>query len=237
MTRKGHIPTFKPSSASKVRIKPAGRIAVLVALVILAGGAAWGGRALSSWGRLRPLRMAADTPSQEPSPHGDNATPRAVEAPVWWASQMQPVRDPVTGHASWMAPKQVVQAVVADQQREAELLEIADLAQYRRALPHYYSGQMLAQQLDRAETTVRFRMWDEGVAFSREVKDFAADGLACTVGLRQRGGTVYLQDRASGQVHASRSDVLTLLRMRYDAREKRWKAERTLAVVPLDPAE
>ena len=234
MRRKAHEATFKPSRERRVRIKPAGRMAILVALVIVVGGSAWGARALSNWGRLRPLQLArADAPPAATPLSADASARSTAGLEVWWASQMRPVRDPVTGRSSWMAPEEVVQAVVEDHRQEAELLEISDLGQYRSALPRHYSGQMLAQQLAEAEEAIRFRVWDEGVAYNREVKDFSADGLQCTMGLRQSGGAVHLQDRGTGQVRSSRSDVLTLLRMSYDGHDQQWKASRVLTVVPL----
>lgn len=105
-----HLPTFKPSSEKKIKIKPAGAIALVIVLVTLIGGVAIGLNALSGRSRIKPLK-AADVEAQHSV---------VLARKVWWQPKLQAVADPITGKEYLMAPEQVVKEVIDNQQESTE---------------------------------------------------------------------------------------------------------------------
>jgi len=133
-----------------------------------------------------------------------------------------------------MAPQEVVDEVVAHYKSSEALLRIADLEEYRTALPRYYSGKMLKEQTEQAPSFLKYEIRMEGMDRSYEVKDFAADGMECTIGVRQSGGKVHLKDRTTGETVEAFSNTLTIVRMRYDLDDRRWKGAELIEIVELD---
>ena len=105
-----HMPTFKPSSEKKIKIKPAGAIALAIVLVTLIGGVAIGLSALSGRSRIKPLR-AADVEAQHSV---------ALARKVWWQPKLRAVTDLITGKEYLIAPEQVVKEVIDNQQESIE---------------------------------------------------------------------------------------------------------------------
>ena len=120
----------------------------------------------------------------------------------------------------------------AKQEAEA-LAQIADLVEYRAALPRYYTGQILEEQMGMAAETVVYQVWTKGMRRTYEAKDFSPDGLECTVGMRQAGGTMYARNRQSGETQQWSAESLTILRMRYDLADERWKMAKVLEIIPV----
>jgi hypothetical protein len=134
-----------------------------------------------------------------------------------------------------MAPQEVAHEVIAHYAASEALLRIADLAEYRAALPRYYAGRMLEEQLAQAPGFLKHEIRMEGMDRSYEVKGFSPDGLECTIGVRQSGGKVHLTDRQTGETVEAFSNTLTIVRMRYDLDDKRWKGAELIEIIELGP--
>ena len=132
-----------------------------------------------------------------------------------------------------MAPQEVIEQVIAHFAEARALAQIEDLKAYRAALPRYYAGAMLQEQLTQAPEAIQCEIRLDGFDRTYEVKDFSPDGLACTVGVRQRDGKVYLRDRRTGETVEAFSNTLTVVRMRYDRKEARWKGAELVDIVEL----
>jgi hypothetical protein len=174
-----------------------------------------------------PTRMPTATPTRAPT-----ATP-TPEPLVWWQLELYEVKDVGTGQVYLMAPQEVVDEVIAQQKESQEGLAIYDLEAYKAALPTYYTGEMLQEQLVSAEEDVNWEIREEGITRIYEVKDFTPDGLACTLGMTQRGGKMSAKDRRTGEVEEWFSDTLTMMRMRYDLDDRRWKMAEVIEIISL----
>ena len=83
------------------------------------------------------------------------------------------------------------------------------------------------------EEDVNWEVQEEGVTRTYEVKDFSPDGLECTLGMVQQGGKVLAKDRRTGEVEEWFSDTLTIMRMRYDLDDQRWKMAEMIEIIEL----
>jgi hypothetical protein len=152
---------------------------------------------------------------------------------VWWQPELHKVEDVGTGRAYLMAPQEVVDEVIEHYDEARVLLQIADLGEYKAALPTYYTGKMLEEQLTEAEEFLKFEVRLEGMSRTHEVKEFSPDGLECTLGVRQQGGKVLLTNRATGETVEAFSNTLTIVRMRYDLQGERWKGAELMEIIQL----
>ena len=203
-------------------------IAVLTALVALV---------LAGCATVEPTMQVASspTPTVTPAPiEMPTSAPAPIPTPlVWWQPELYKVEDVGTGKTYLMAPQEVVDEVIAHQKGSQEGLAIYDLEEYKAALPTYYTGAMLQEQLEYAEEDVNWEVQEEGVTRTYEVKDFSADGLECTLGMVQQAGKVLAKDRRTGEVEEWFSDTLTIMRMRYDLDDQRWKMAETIEIIEL----
>jgi hypothetical protein len=166
-----------------------------------------------------------ETPTSAPTP-----TPAPL---VWWQPELYKVEDVGTGKTYLMAPQEVVDEVIAHQKQADDLLAIADLEAYKVAMPRYYTGKMLEEQMAQAEESVKYEIIEEGINRAYEVKDFSADGLECTLGMTQRDGRMIVKNRQTGETQEGFSELLTIVRMRYDLDDQRWKMAETIEIIPL----
>jgi len=203
-------------------------IAVLTALVTLV---------LTGCTMVEPTAQVASSPTSTVTPvpiETPTSVPTPTPAPlVWWQPELYRVEDVGTGKTYLMAPQEVVDEVITHQKGSQEGLAIYELEKYKAALPMYYTGAMLQEQLEYAEEDVNWEVQEEGVIRTYEVKDFSPDGLECTLGMVQQGGKVVAKDRRTGEVEEWFSDTLTIMRMRYDLDDQRWKMAETIEIIEL----
>jgi hypothetical protein len=172
--------------------------------------------------------MPTATPTRAPT-----ATP-TPEPLVWWQPELYEVKDVGTGQVYLMAPQEVMDEVIAHHGDTFSLDRISDVDEYRAALPTYYTGKLLEEQQSMVEEIVKWEVQEQGVTRTYEVKDFSPDGLECTLGMAQRGGKMLAKDRRTGETEEWFSETLTMMRMRYDLDDQRWKAAEVIEIIPLE---
>lgn len=105
-----HLPTFRPSTEKRTRIKPAGWIAIALVALTLVSLVALGLNALAGRGQIEPLSEAKRSDTSA-------AAPQEAVA-VWWKSKLRRTDDPITGRSYLTAPNSVVQQVIEGYQQE-----------------------------------------------------------------------------------------------------------------------
>jgi hypothetical protein len=173
------------------------------------------------------------TPMPRPTETATVAPTATLKPLVWWQPELYKVEDVGTGQTYLMAPQKVVDEVIAHQKESVDGLAIYDLEEYKAALPRYYTGAMLREQIEHAAEYVHWEIWEEGIETTYEIKDFSPDGLECTLGMVQKGGKLFAKDRRTGQVEEWFSETLTIMRVRYDLGDQRWKMAETIEIIEL----
>lgn len=183
----------------------------------------------------RPTAMPTARPTVAPTalPTLAPTLAPAIANGAPWAADLKKMPDGTLG-----APAYVVDQATADlrewwmlnQTLDAKLL-VKDPG---KLLGQYFTAGALESQLKQFDTG-RFTLNREG-HFTIEVKDFSADGLTAQAGVVLRNRIDAVVDARSGRTlkdNFAGKDTLTLMTIRYDPAERRWKISQIDDVIEL----
>jgi hypothetical protein len=150
-----------------------------------------------------------------------------------WAADLKRMPDGTLG-----APAFVVEKARADLREWWVLNQVLDatllVEDPQKLLSPYFADDALADQLKQLETG-RFTLIREG-RFTLEIKAFSEDGMTAQAGVVLRGRVETAFNARNGRVlneAIAGPDTLTLMTVRYDPAEHRWKVSRINDVIEL----
>jgi hypothetical protein len=150
-----------------------------------------------------------------------------------WAAEMKMMPD-----GTLRAPAAIIEKASADVREWWLLNQTLDatllVKDPQKLLGQYFAGAALQEQLAQFNTG-RFTL-NRGGQFSIEVKDFSVDGLTAKAGVVLRGRVDAVINAGNGRAiknNIAGKDTLTLLTIRYDTAEHRWKITQVDDVIEL----
>ncbi len=150
-----------------------------------------------------------------------------------WAAEMKTMAD-----GTLNAPAAVLEKANADLREWWVLNQTLDAALLvkdpNKLLGQYFTDAALADQLQQFNAG-RFTL-NRGGRFSIEIKDFSADGLTAKAGVVLRGRVDAIINARNGRAikdNLAGKDTLTVMTIRYDSAESRWKISQIDDIIEL----